>query len=326
MQALADQGTPQASPEPPAAVVAISYQGTGGGLFVLVLKNLLLTLVTFGIYLPWARTERRKYLWQNIDVGGHRLRYHGTGTELAVGYLKLTGAYLVLFGVPFAIGQVDQTMGLIAQGVGALVLVLLIPVAVYGAQKYRLSRTSLRGVRFGLDPGAGEFFKKFILGYLLVLVTLGIWFPIWTNRLRAFMMKRTRYGSEAFDYDGPDKQAFRIDIVGALLSFVTLGIYTPWWTAKQARFRIEHTCFQGARGRLDLTGGELFKILFVSILGTVFTAGIAFPWITTWVLRTVLSKMCFIGTVDYTRVARRAVEGNATADGLADALDVGLQI
>jgi len=311
---------------PAAEVLKIGYHGTGGGLFVLTLKNLLLTLVTLGIYLPWARTERRKYLWQNIDVGGHRLRYHGTGGELLVGYLKVMAVYVLLFGIPFGIGQVDKTAGLVAQGAGGLFLVLLIPLAIYGAQKYRLSRTSLRGVRFGLDAGAGAYWRKFVLGYLLVIVTLGFWRPILQNRLQAFLTKRTRYGSEAFDYDGKDAQAFRIHMTGVLFSIVTLGFFFPWWTAAQARFRLSSTGFQGARGCIDLTGGDVFKILFVSIFGTVLTVGIAFPWITTWALRTITSKMSFVGTIDFGRIERRATDGSAAADGFADALDVGLQI
>lgn len=317
---------PAPSAAPTGQVLTIRYHGTGGGLFVLVLKNLLLTLVTLGIYLPWARTERRKYLWQNIDVGGHRLRYHGTGAELLIGYLKVLGAYVLLFGVPFGISLVDKMAGLVAQGIAGLALILVIPFAIYGAQKYRLSRTSLRGVRFGLEPGAGEYWKKFVLGYLLVIVTLGFWFPTWQNRLHAFTMKRMRYGSEAFDYDGKDGEAFRIHMVGLLLSIVTLGIYMPWWTARQARFRTSSTCFQGARGRFELTGGDVFKMFSLAILGTVLTVGIAFPWIWTWILRTMTSKMSFVGAIDFSRIERRATDGSAAADGFADALDVGLQI
>src|SRR5688572_4329104 len=73
----------------------VRYAGTGSGLFLIFFKNLLLTIVTFGIYLPWARTERRKYLWQNLEFGGQRFRWHGTGRELFFGYLKVLGGYLV---------------------------------------------------------------------------------------------------------------------------------------------------------------------------------------------------------------------------------------
>src|SRR5690242_21404598 len=84
------------------------YFGTGFGLFTLVFKNLLLTVLTLGLYLPWARTERRKYLWQNIELDGHRLRYHGTGRELALGYLKVAVVYALFFLAPFLVMRVDR--------------------------------------------------------------------------------------------------------------------------------------------------------------------------------------------------------------------------
>lgn len=290
----------------PRPVLRVSYEGSGGTLFVLVFKNLLLTLVTLGIYLPWARTERRKYLWQNIDVGGHRLRYHGTGIELLKGYAKVLAGYVVFFGVPLAIQQVDKNIGLVVQGVFVLALLAVLPLVIWGSQRYRLSRTSLRNVRFGLDPESGAFFREFMKCGALVLLTFGIYGPIFRNRVHGFMMRRTRYGTEPFGYDGPNGEAFKITAFGMLLNAVTLGIYFPWYIARLARFRVEHTTFMGARGRLELTGGDVFLILLASTFGIVLTFGIAFPWITTYVMRTFASKISFVGDIDFTRVARHA--------------------
>jgi uncharacterized membrane protein YjgN (DUF898 family) len=58
-------------------------------------------------YMPWAKTERRKYLWQNIEIGGHRLRYHGTG----IGYLKVVLGYLLFVGLPVLANQLGGRLG-----------------------------------------------------------------------------------------------------------------------------------------------------------------------------------------------------------------------
>jgi uncharacterized membrane protein YjgN (DUF898 family) len=75
-----EKGSAQASGAAPRHRFA--FRGEGLALFTLILKNMVLTLVTLGVYLPWAKTERRKYIWQNIEIVGHCLRYHGTGREL----------------------------------------------------------------------------------------------------------------------------------------------------------------------------------------------------------------------------------------------------
>jgi uncharacterized membrane protein YjgN (DUF898 family) len=303
-----------------------AYAGTGQALFILVFKNLFLTLITLGFYLPWARTERRKYIWQNIEFDGHRLRYHGTGKEMFVGYLKVAAGYALLIGLPAALTRVDKQMGLIAQVVGFLILFPLIPIAIYGSQRYLLGRTSLRGVRFGLEPGAGGYLRVFLVGMLLTLVTFGLYGPAMNNSLRRYIVERTRFGSVPFGYDGSNSDAFWITAKGSLLSVVTLGLYYPWFAAKLMRFRAESTFIQGARARVDITGKDVFWLLVTSIFGTVLSLGLAFPWITTYVMRTVVSKISFVGPIDYGAVAQRAPSGDAAADGLANALDVGLEV
>jgi uncharacterized membrane protein YjgN (DUF898 family) len=304
----------------------LAYLGTGPTLFTLVFKNLLLTLVTLGVYLPWARTERRKYLWQNVDFDGHRFRYHGTGKEMFVGYLKVLAGYALLIALPAGLMKVDKHLGLVAQVIGFAILLPLIPVAVYGSRRYLLGRTSLRGVRFGLEPGVGGFLKVFLLGVLLTAVTFGLYAPVMNNRIRKYLTDRTRFGSASFGYDGSNSVAFRITMKGLFLSAVTLGLYYPWFIAELARFRIQSTFILGARGRLDLGGKDVFWLIVTSVFGTLFSLGLAFPWITTYVMRTVFSKLSFVGEIDYTLIAQRAPTGDAAADGLADALDVGLEV
>lgn len=304
----------------------VRYHGTGGSLFVLIVKNLLLTLVTLGIYLPWARTERRKYLWQNLEFAGQRFRYHGTGREMFLGYLKVLLVYGVLIGLPELIAQVDPEVGSVLRIVGFLVLLPLIPVAIYSSRRYLLSRTTLRGIRFGLQPGVWAYTGKFIGGYLLTVISVGLYGPVWLNNLRAFVTRHTRFGSQAFDYDGSNHDAWNLTMKGVLLSIVTLGIYYPWYLAAMARFGTEHTRFGAARGRLDLGGLDMLVILLVSTFGVVFSLGLAFPWITTYVLQTITSRMSMVGPIDFAAIAQTAPSGDAAGDAFADALDVGLGI
>jgi uncharacterized membrane protein YjgN (DUF898 family) len=93
-----------------------------------------------------------------------------------------------------------------------------------------------------------------------------------------------------------------------------------------ARFRMGGTFIQGARGRLDLSGADMFWVLVVSVFGTLFSLGLAFPWITTHVLGVFASRTSFVGTLDYAAIGRRESSGDASADGIADVLDVGLEV
>ena len=306
--------------------IALSYQGEGSDLFFVVLKNLFLTLVTLGIYTPWARTARRAYLWKQVQVGEDRLDYTGTGKELFIGYLKVVACYVVFFGIPAVVMRFSPMGGQILRVLGLLVVAVLLPYALYWSRRYLLGRTRWRGIRFGLVGEAGAFAKLWLTSGLLTVITLGIYGPIFTNRIYGALTRNTRYGTAAFTYDGPDGEAFRIAIKGLLLSLVTLGIYYPWYVARIRRFRLAHTHFDRATGALDITGRLVWKLGIVNLLGMIFTLGIAMPWLMTYTLRTLLARLTFNGAIDFTQITQQARSGDAAGDTLASAMGVELGI
>ena len=304
-----------------------AYHGEAVSLFVLMLKNVALTLLSLGIYMPWAKTERRKYLWQNLEIGGHRLRYDGTGKELLLGYLKVLVGYLVFVGLPLIVSRtVSEQAGLITQIVLVLALLVVVPFAIWGSRRYLLSRTTWRGIRFRLEGPAGPYASTFFTGYLLSVLSLGLYAPVWMNRMHALLINHTAIGTERFSYRGTNREAFRIGLRGILLSIVTLGIYGFWYQAELARFQVRNTWFDGAHGVLSLTGVDLLKLTLLQILVVTFSLGLAFPWVVTYTLNYTMARTRFEGPIDFSRVRRAESEGDATADGLADALDVGLGI
>jgi uncharacterized membrane protein YjgN (DUF898 family) len=178
-----------------------------------------------------------------------------------------------------------------------------------------------------LVPGAKQYMRTFLLGFLLMVITLGLYSPVLQNNLRKQMTDNTRLGSEPFRYDGVSKEVFWIWFKGVLLSLVTLGIYSFWMQARLMRYYLEHTHFSQARGSSRLSGGDLFVIFLVNLFGTTLSLGIAFPWLITYTLRTVLERVSFEGEIDFQRITQDpSLRGSAGGDALAGALDVGLGI
>ncbi len=138
---------------------AFGFDGTWREFAPIAFTNLLLTIVTLGIYRFWATARERRYLWSHSRFVDERLEWAGTGLELFIGGVLA----LVLFIVPYFLAiQVAQALVLRGQELlGALVVVgtLVFLFYVYGlaryrALRYRLSRTRWRGIRGGSeDPG-----------------------------------------------------------------------------------------------------------------------------------------------------------------------------
>lgn len=76
---------------PPAAVSprsSMRYHGISGELFGIFLDNIVLTVLTLGIYRFWGKTRTRRDTIGHIEAFGDRFEYSGTGGELFFGFLK----------------------------------------------------------------------------------------------------------------------------------------------------------------------------------------------------------------------------------------------
>ncbi len=172
----------------------------------LLLRNLLLTLVTLGIYRFWAKTRVRLCLWRHLKLLDEPLEYLGTGTELLVGFLTavavlvpLTGSYSLL---PLLVPDSFPYQGLVLQALYYIVLGFVVQMALYRVQRYRLTRTAWRGVRSGLE---GSSFRYALIWYaygLATLATLGLAYPWLRVATTRYFASHARFGSTRVSFDG----------------------------------------------------------------------------------------------------------------------------
>ena len=122
-----------------------------GGMADLSFMNAILKIVTLGVYQFWGKTEVRKRIWSAVRIDGEPLEYTGTGMEMFKGFLfvfaiVLIPALLIPLVLVFAAGPNSPAL-VIYQLVAYVVFLYLFGVAVYRAQRYRLTRTRWRGIR-----------------------------------------------------------------------------------------------------------------------------------------------------------------------------------
>lgn len=190
----------------PADSVVPQFLGRRGALFKLVLKTMLLTLLTLGIYRFWAKTRLRRYFWGNVVIAGEPLEYTGKATELLVGFL-------IVIAVLVPLSVASSGLRVLAEGgpgwVGPAldvayfaVLLFLIDFAVYRMWRYRLTRTRWRGIRFGMANGALRYAGRAFLWRLGQILSLGFITPWMRLDLAKFRIGRMRLGDQTFAMDG----------------------------------------------------------------------------------------------------------------------------
>ena len=183
---------------------AFGFDGNWKDFAKIALPNLLLTIVTLGIYRFWATARERRYLWAHSRFVDERLEWSGTGLELFIGFVLVALTILLpLFGLNILIQSL--TMRGDTALAGGLTLVLffglyyLTGLARFRGLRYRLSRTHWRGIRGGSDNhgfGYGvSYVWKSVVGYL----PIGLLVPWSMTSLWNERMGKMSFGPHGFD-------------------------------------------------------------------------------------------------------------------------------
>jgi uncharacterized membrane protein YjgN (DUF898 family) len=187
----AAQTTSTAAAKPP--IIRLNYHGKNGEIFRLHIMNLLMSIITLGIYSFWGKTRIRRYMTSHITIQKDRFEYTGTGGELLIGWLKA----LVIF-LPLIICMYIPIINFIA----IPVFLGIVSIAIYLAMRYRLSRTRWRGIRFNLGGSIKEYFFISLKRTIKNIVSLGWRIPKSDIIRWSYIANHMSYGSLKFSYEG----------------------------------------------------------------------------------------------------------------------------
>jgi uncharacterized membrane protein YjgN (DUF898 family) len=303
----------------------LEFNGQGAELFGIFIKNFMLNVLTLGIYYPWAKARQLRYYYGASRISDSDFQFHGTGKEMLIGLGKavvvlvfLDLAYEGILSVIFN----DWLLGLTGI-LYAFIFFILIMIASVGARRYRMSRTSWRGIRFRF---LGTFKDTVFLvsrGWLLSLLSLGFYYPFYLNRFQDYWTSKTTFGNIPFSYDGQGKDVFGIWLKGTILTILTLGIYLFWLKANLQRYFWQHTTYGEVRINSTLYGGKWLWESLIVLLFVILTLGIGGAWAVVRYKKFYLGTLSLAGKIDLAQIKQsEAKMTGATGEGMADFFDV----
>lgn len=151
----------------------LSFHGSGGAFFGIIVVNWLLTIITLGFYYPWAKAKQLQYIYGSVSLNNDNFSFHGTGKEMFKGFIKAIALFILVYGLLIAFAFLG--MPIIGGIIFYIAFLAIMPIAIHGAYRYRMSRTSWRGIRFGYRGTKAELVKLFFKGIFFTIITLGIY-------------------------------------------------------------------------------------------------------------------------------------------------------
>lgn len=185
---LALQDAPPLQPEEER--FPVEFTARGADYFGIWIVNLVLSIVTLGIYSAWAKVRRLQYFYRNTSLAGSVFEYHGDPKAILKGRIVGVALFLVY---NFA-GNYSVTAGIVAFALLAVVL----PPLLVRSLRFRARNTSWRGLRFGFDGRDAGGYRVYLLWGVLSVASLYLLAPMWMQRIRTWQVNHSRYGATSF--------------------------------------------------------------------------------------------------------------------------------
>ncbi len=184
-------GQPAPQPAPQDDGLSFSFSGSGAAYFRIWIVNLLLSILTLGIYSAWGKVRSHRYLYGHSRFAGAGFGYHGKPLAILKGRALIFLVLLLL--------AVTQKY---SPGLHALLYLLLLPAlpwVVVMAMRFRLRNTSWRQMRFNFRASTMDAVGPFILGLIITVLTLGIGFPYARHMQQRFLVNNAWFGNARFE-------------------------------------------------------------------------------------------------------------------------------
>lgn len=122
------------------AAYRLRFSGSGGEYFRVWIVNLLLSIVTLGLYTPWARRRTARYFYDHTMIAGSPLEFTAPLRKMVVSFILFALLY-VTYKIAAETGQ-DTVVSIFI-----IAVALLAPYIWGSAMRFRLASTRWRGLQ-----------------------------------------------------------------------------------------------------------------------------------------------------------------------------------
>lgn len=326
-------------------VIPFEFKGRGFEFFRIWIVNLLLSLITLGIYSAWAKVRRRRYLYGSTSLDE-------TAFEYLADPLKILKGRIIVVVLAAVYGAASEFFPLYSLAFVPVILIL-IPWLVIRSLAFNARNSAHRNVRFGFDATYLQAARVFLLWPLLGILTLGLLMPYALFRQKAFLVDHHRYGTSRFtfhasawDYYALFLKTGLIVLAGAAiggtvyffamvtpyLMFAMFGIYglgillyfiiASYYTVQSTNLLLGSVSLQEHELIAELRFLPFFWILLSNTIALALTLGLFYPWAIIRTLNYKLNNLEFVPYGDLeTFVAAEEKETSALGEEMSDFMD-----
>ena len=342
-----------AAPQP----LRIRFIGSGSEYFRIWIVNLLLTIVTLGIYSAWAKVRTMQYFYRNTQLAGSSFDYHGSPTAILKGR-----AIIFVLALAFnLLGHASPVLSLVF----LVLLAAAFPWLLVRSLRFRMANSSYRGLRFAFTGKDAEGYMVFLVWPILSVFTAYLLAPLAHQRFKRYQHRNTRFGTTPFDFSGTPGNFYGVYLrtfglavlalvvaivvvtvlgvsigkaessagraiaiaITVVLMYVAMLFLAPYFMSRLQNVVWSHTTLGPHRFQSQVAAGKLFWIYVSNAVLIAITIGLFTPFARVRTLRYKLDSVTMFaaGSLD-TFVAGEATKVGALGDAAVDWYDIDIAL
>lgn len=246
----------------------VQFHGSASQYFGIWIVNILLSIVTLGIYSAWAKVRRQRYFYGNTSVMGHAFEYHADPIAILKGRLIVVAALIAYYAAQLLFP------------LGSLVLLLLFvplyPVVFMLSWRFNARVTSWRNVHFFFDyKPKRDYLTAFgvlVLLQVAAAMTAYLLIPLAAQRKWKLVLKRLSYGRQRFHEAIPAGPIFRgyfLSLLVGLPAWIALvgGFVLLAWMDATSEVPDDETAVEGISAiATPVMMGLVFAVAIISVM------------------------------------------------------------
>jgi uncharacterized membrane protein YjgN (DUF898 family) len=321
--------------------IPFEFHGRGGEYFKIWLVNIILTIVTLGIYSAWAKVRHKKYIYGSAKLNGAGFEYLADPVKIFKGRM-IAGAFLVIYSI---LSNLFPQIGLVF----SLGLFAIVPWIVVKALAFNARNSALRNIRFGFSGSVKDAAKAFVLWPILVPLTLGILAPYAYFRQRKFIVENSSYGTTRFTFTATARDYYGLFLSASVPLIIGIGLvamvvfFLPplavpavlalylylfaFYSVKTTNLQFNSSQLAAHRFKADLRIKEYLMLVVTNSLATALTIGLFYPWAKIRTLRYKLSHLNLMASDDIDAfIASEQKQVGSLGEEMSDFFDIDIGI
>ena len=187
----------------------VQFSGKAGEFFGIWIVNILLSIITLGIYSAWAKVRTYRYFYGHTRIDGHSFDYLATPIQILKGRILA----VIVFLIYTLLSSLAPTIGLLF----AIGFLFLLPWIINQGMRFNMRMTRHRNVRFAFSGNYGDAFINFVLLPIASVFTLYLLLPYALKRIDQYMHENISYGNKPLTVNLQGERYY-------IAALITLGV------------------------------------------------------------------------------------------------------